>query len=324
MKILVLVHGYPPLQNAGAEWMLHEMNKYLVKCGHKVEVLLPISNLTGYDLEGVKVGFDHFKYTTEAIKACDVVISHLDRAGKALNYCEFYRKPFVQIIHNTNDYGILRTKHHEQGHGRFVYVVYNSIYTRDTMKYPNPSCLVHPPVDPVRYKVPRKGTKITLINLFERKGGRFFLDLARLMPDYPFLGVEGGYGRQEKDENIYNVEYMENTPDARKIYAKTRILLMPSLYESYGRTAVEAMCSGIPVIAAPTPGLKESLGSAGIFCNLESPLSWVEAIKKLDDPEEYKTASKNALERSKIIEKSVDSELDNFEKFIMDIINRRV
>jgi glycosyltransferase involved in cell wall biosynthesis len=322
MKILAMVHGYPPLHNAGAEWMLHEMLKFLVKSGHDVEVLLPISNLVDYDFEGVKVRQDIYPASTKKLKECDLVLTHLDRAGKTLNMCEYYKKPFIQIIHNTNDYGILRVKHREKDDGRFAYCLYNSLYTKNEMKYPNPSCVVHPPVDPKRYKT-KRGKKITLINLFERKGGIFFQDLARLMPDYQFLGVEGGYGKQEKNENIPNIEYMENTPDARKIYSQTRILLMPSQYESYGRTGIEAMVSGIPVIATPTPGLVESLGDAGIYCNVESMLSWIDAIKKLDDPEYYKEVSKKCIERAKTVADAVDSELDLFEHFIIDIIQKR-
>lgn len=324
MKFLVLIHGYPPFQNAGAEWMLHEMNKYLVDNGHKVEVLVPINKVEPYMYEGVSVAADSYNYTREAIKNCDMIISHLDRAGKALNLAEFYKKPFVMVVHNTNYFDIFARKHREKGQGRWAYAVYNSNFTAGVMKYPNPSIVVHPPVDPKRYKVPLKGKKLTLINLFERKGAPLFHELARLLPDYEFLGVEGGYGRQLKNPSIENIEYMGNTPDAKKIYAKTRILLMPSLYESYGRTAIEAMCSGIPVIANTTPGLQESMGDAGIYCNVESPLSWVDAIKRLDDPKEYKAASEKAKERAEMVIAESNKELQAMEQFYMDIIMKRV
>ena len=52
MKVLNLIHAYPPLHHAGAEWMLHEMNKFLVEQGHTVDVLLPITGLKDYDFEG--------------------------------------------------------------------------------------------------------------------------------------------------------------------------------------------------------------------------------------------------------------------------------
>jgi glycosyltransferase involved in cell wall biosynthesis len=324
MKFLVMIHGYPPIQNAGAEWMLHEMCKHLVSSGHKVEVVLPISRLKPYEFEGVQVNLDDFSYTHDAVKNCDMIITHLDRSGKAINMAQAYHKPVTVVIHNTNNFDVIRVKDKPRGQGRFVYCIYNSNFTAKELAYPNPSVVVHPPVDPKRYKVAKKGNKLTLINLFERKGSPLFHDLARLLPDYSFLGVEGGYGKQLKDEGLANVEYMANTSDAKKIYSKTRILLMPSIYESYGRTAIEAMSSGIPVIANPTPGLQESMGDAGIYCRVESPLSWIEAIKKLDDPEEYKKASTRALKRAEEVCKSHTKELNDMEQFLMDAIMKRL
>jgi glycosyltransferase involved in cell wall biosynthesis len=183
--------------------------------------------------------------------------------------------------------------------------------------------VVHPPVDGKRYKVGKRGSKLTLVNLFHRKGTATFQQIARLMPDRDFLGVEGGYGKQEKDA-IKNVTYMDNTGDMKKVYSQTRILLMPSLYESYGRTAVEALVSGIPVIASPTPGLKESLGDAGIFCDAEKPAQWVQAIKRLDDPEAYKAQSKKCVERFKEIESETAKEFKAFENFLFDIYERKI
>lgn len=317
MKILAIVHGYPPLHNSGAEWMLHEMMIDMIAHGHTVEVIVP--GIVDYDFEGVRVRKDDWTYTKKVMLESDLVISHLKQAGRVLNMCEFYKKAFIKIIHNSNYNDLLSVKHREVN--PWIYVVYNSMYTKSENNYVNPSIVVHPPVNQKRYKV-KHGKKITLINLFERKGVQFFYDIARLMPDYEFLGVEGAYGKQERC-NLPNVTYMANTPDARKIYAQTRILLMPSMYESYGRTGIEAMCSGIPVIAAPTPGLKESLGSAGIFCKLDSPLKWIESIKQLDDKEYYKTVSKNCIDRVKDVEKGIREELENMNIFFNEIIQKR-
>lgn len=347
MKILAMVHGYPPLQNAGAEWMLHEMLKYLSEQGHYCEVRLPISEIKPYKYEGVNVEVDEWRHTKNAVQEADLIISHLDRAGRALNVCEAYRKPFVQVIHNTNKYDILNSKHREMNDGRFVYVVYNSEFTFREMRYRVPGIIVRPPVDSSRYRISKRtrtvkikevqtkietvkadnkpfkrGENITLINLFVRKGGVFFGDIARMMPDHQFLGVEGGYGKQEKT-NLPNVKYLGNTPQIRDVYAQTRILLMPSQYESYGRTGVEAMSAGIPVIANPTPGLKESLGGAGIFCDLKDPKSWVEAIKALDDEKTYNEASKKCLARYAEIEEQSDKELKELEIFLQNIIDHK-
>jgi glycosyltransferase involved in cell wall biosynthesis len=198
------------------------------------------------------------------------------------------------------------------------YIIYNSEYVKNTMKYPAPSTVVHPPVDGKRYKVTRRGSKLTLVNLFERKGSLTFQAIARLLPERDFLGVEGSYGKQEK-LNLKNIEYMENSPDMKKAYAKTRILLMPSVYESYGRTAVEAMASGIPVIASPTPGLKECLGDAGIFADPLNAEEWVERIKELDDEEKYKEASRKAFDRFREIDQQTKKELIAMENFLFDV-----
>lgn len=54
------------------------------------------------------------------------------------------------------------------------YVVYNSEYTKKDMNYPCPGVVVHPPVDGKRYKVGKRGSKLTLVNLFPAKELRLF------------------------------------------------------------------------------------------------------------------------------------------------------
>lgn len=317
MKICCIVHGYPPVKNAGAEWMLHEMMKYMADRGHFVTVRLGISDLKPYEIDGVKVDRDMYKITKEDLLASDLMISHLNRQGWAVNAAELWHKPLVLIHHNTNGFGPLKAKHKLVKHERFLYQIYNSEWAREKLNYPNPSIVVHPPVEPSRVKT-RRGSKITLINTWPKKGGEIFAAIAAQMPDHAFLGVGGGYG--ERDQVVpttLNVEYIENTPDIKKVYGKTRILLMPSDYESYGRTGVEAMVSGIPVIAHPTPGLKESLGDAGIFVDRNDIRGYMDAIKALDDPEAYKEASAKATARAKEIEAGRMKELADMEEFLI-------
>lgn len=130
------------------------------------------------------------------------------------------------------------------------------------------------------------------------------------MPHVQFLAVRGGYGPQIR-RCLPNVEMIDSTLDiTTAVYARTRILLMPSRVETYGRTALEAACSGIPTIAHPTPGLIESLGDAATFVDRSSITSWVAAIDRLFDPAEWLAASRRALARAEQLDPAGD--LDRF------------
>src|SRR5690606_19054142 len=99
-----------------------------------------------------------------------------------------------------------------------------------------------------------------------------------------FLGVTGIYGRQQDLAGLANVEVIPHVPHPEmrgRVYARTRVLLVPSSYESWGRVASEAICSGIPVVAHPTPGLRECLGDAGLFVDRRDVDGWVRTLANL-------------------------------------------
>jgi glycosyltransferase involved in cell wall biosynthesis len=104
----------------------------------------------------------------------------------------------------------------------------------------------------------------------------------------------------------------------RGIYAQTRVLIMPSEYESWGMVATEAMASGIPVISTGGPGLKENCGKAGTFISDRDDIgAWVKAIKALQDPKKYK--SQSALARKRARELDPLQELDAAADFIKSV-----
>ena len=140
------------------------------------------------------------------------------------------------------------------------------------------------------------------------------------MPHKSFLGVLGSYDEQITQE-LPNVRYVPNSPNIKQWYAQTRILLMPSKYESWGRTATEALCSGIPVICTDTPGLKENCEKGGIFIkNRDNVKEWVEAITKLDDKKAYSWASRKAKGRSR--EFDTRKTLNEFESWFREMVNK--
>jgi glycosyltransferase involved in cell wall biosynthesis len=143
------------------------------------------------------------------------------------------------------------------------------------------------------------GYSITLVNLNENKGCKVFYEMAKRFPEFRFLGVVGGHGEQIIDDSMPNVTIQPQTANMKEdVWRRTRILLMPSIYESYGMAGVEALASGIPVLAHPTEGLRESQGPFGEFLDRGDLDAWEKALERLSDPEEWRVASVLAKKRS--------------------------
>lgn len=290
MRVLAHVHKYPPKHNAGAEWYVHSVLRWLAERGHSVRV---VSGGTArpYDFEGVPIVSQ--RETVAEHERADVVLTHLDSTRQAIRARRVAGRPLVHLVHNDRQLAF----HNVQGHECSL-AVFNSSWVGKRSDWGGLSMVLAPPVFAGDYRTGR-GDALTLINLTEAKGAPLFYELAARMPERRFVGVLGCYGVQVLPErHLQNVEIWENRPDARAIYAQTRVLLMPSSYESWGRTAIEAAASGIPTIAHPTPGLRESLGSAGLFVHREKVERWERCIARLDEPDTYHQWSALAMQRS--------------------------
>lgn len=333
MRVLAMLHAYPPAHNAGAEWAAHSLLRELAARGHGVDVLLsnPQSADVEYDIDGVTV--HPYRDKTDPSRwmrhdgRAQVIVTHLENTARASVLGELHRIPVVHLLHNT----------YEKSKAWLVkgspsLVVYNTEWMkadaeawwrvhRGERRMPW-GITVHPPVAVDDYRA-TPGDHITLINLTEEKGAHVFYALAERMPCRKFLGVIGGYGQQIVRDDLPNLTIVPHTPGdrmAKDVYARTRVLLAPSSYESYGRVAVEAMCSGIPVVAHPTPGLMESLGDAGIFADRGDLDAWEAAVKRLFSPRVYPQASKAAVARAASLDPA--AELDLWVRAMEGVVKR--
>lgn len=286
MNVLARVHLYPPDHCAGAERMLHELLKALVRSGHRVQVHLSrfCAARAPYELDGVEIyPRATADWQAEASKA-DVLFTHLENSSTMISASLLYDKPLVQVLHNTHrGTSMWASCKHDL-------LVYNSDWMRIELGDDPAGIVVRPPVFVADYEVehPGFGYAATLINLNQDKGGVIFAQLAALLGGVDFIGVEGAYGEQLYPGRLSNVEIRPHGTDMRAVYQDTRVLLMPSSYESYGRTGIEALCSGIPVIATETPGLRESLGDAGIFMRPDaSVLEWARTLAAVLNAPDY-------------------------------------
>lgn len=330
MNILWSIHLYPPAHNCGSEYVAHHVNKYLISKGHHVRVILQRYSGPMYTYEGVEV----FPATghLDAYRWASVLCSHLDFTQFTIIMGMSVQKPLIHFVHNDIPYSSI------QNAPRGQYVCYNSDWIANKIGYDWPHTTLHPPCDYDHYHGER-GDAITLISLNERKGGYLFKKIAEAMPDRKFIGVVGSYDnsgalglsqQQIIDSMPPNVTIIPNSPDILSVYRQTRLLLMPSDYESWGRTATEAMCSGIPVIVTPTPGLLENCGEAGHFVGtpIEKPepgeacvktgtvKDWAKAIKKFDNPTYYREKSVLCSKRARELDPL--KELEALEQFILN------
>lgn len=307
MRIVARLHGYPPRHNAGAEWMVHSQLRALVERGHDVSVWLSryTDDKADYDLDGVQVvPLQSRLDAASAIRRADVVVSHLENVPSAGALARGYGKPLAVVCHNTH-----LQSFREMAAGCELAVFNSQWMKREAELFfaeypkgvrPARDVIVRPPVFADEYRT-KPGKKVTLVNLNLEKGGALFEKLARRMPDVEFLAVVGAYGEQIVPDlpNVEVIDHMCGHEMRDAVYGRTKILLMPSSYESWGRAGVEAMASGIPVIAHPTPGLCESLGEAGVFIDLHDVDGYEMAIRKLlSNRPEYGLVSKRARARS--------------------------
>jgi glycosyltransferase involved in cell wall biosynthesis len=327
---------------------IHNLNKYLVSQGHHVRVMYhglknaarenhlikPGEISLPYIYEGVEV-MDNVTHL-DAYRWADVLVTHLDFTHFTLLLGNDIGKPVVHIVHNHHNYNSVENA--LSG----VFVVYNSKWIADKLNYKWPSITIPPSIDAERFNVcedPEKNEYITMINLNTNKGGRLLQKIARAFPKKKFLAVKGGYDEQILDQPS-NVKVINNTTDILGVYKNTRVLLQPSQYESWGMTATEAMCSGIPVICTPTPGLKENCSYAGVYIDKRNDsffdkdgnviddsdeydlTSLIKAIKALDNKEYYRKKSEESRKRS--LEHEPLKRMKDYEDFLYQAARARL
>ncbi|MFF4090404.1 glycosyltransferase family 4 protein [Streptomyces nigra] len=301
------VHLMPPQHNAGAEHMLVSMLRPLVERGHDVQVWLSRYGkaVEPYDYRGIQVvPLEARLDFPTAVRKADVLLSHLECVPHTTALARGYGKPVVVLCHNTH-----RPTFRDMAAGGTALAVFNSRWMEREAELffaeypksvrPERSLVVRPPVFADEYAT-RPGKAITLVNCNREKGGKVLAALAERMPDQQFLAVRGAYGEQILPDlpNVEVVEHVDGADMREKVYARTKVLLMPSSYESWGRAGVEALASGIPVVAHPTPGLCESLGEAGVFVDRNDLDGYEAVLRKLLTPAEYRLAAKRAKARS--------------------------
>ncbi|WP_326768672.1 glycosyltransferase family 4 protein [Streptomyces sp. NBC_01591] len=280
MRVLVILPVYGRALPTGAFVTSREYVHGLVAAGHAVDVVTTIKEPSDVRVEaGVRVW--PLRYWRRAVQASrpELLISHHGDRKAPRIVAQSGRVPHLLMVHGMAE---------DRDLGRPSLAWFPSQACRDDYPtYRGRTLVLPPPIDPGRYQV-TPGSMVTLSGSTTAKGADVLAAVAERMPDTSFLLVRAA--GHEPGPQPRNVTLVDRT-DPRDIYARTRVLLVPSTTESYGRAGVEAMLSGIPVLAAPLPGMREALGDAATYIPREDTARWVAELRRLTDPAVYAAAS---------------------------------
>ncbi|HXP94193.1 MAG TPA: glycosyltransferase family 1 protein [Candidatus Binatia bacterium] len=120
---------------------------------------------------------------------------------------------------------------------------------------------------------------------------------ARAFPAKDVALVIAG-GESSFDPDVLEIGYIEENLLV-SLYRGASAVVIPSLYEGFGMTALEAMACGAPVVASRTSGLEEACGDAALYVDEPANVdAWVKALTAvMHDEALIATLRSSGLER---------------------------
>lgn len=290
MSVVWILHSYPPVVLGGAEFYVHRINRWLLTHGWTVQVyIVPGGHGQGEypaSFEGVPI---------QRIQSCihlnfppnTLLCSQLWAAKLARPLVHMKEVRYMEFVHYVDTMVLSR---YPWTMRRDFTMVYNSEDTRArslaTAPWLSevPHTIFHPPVWTVPNIAPRTDPLlypwILLVNFSLDKGGDILNTLSE-QDTRTYAAIQGSHGIQCTPSN--HVQCLESTLDMDSVWAKTRILIVPSKYETWSMVATEAMARGIPVVAADhIPALYENCGESAIYVNREAIQEWLRAFDTIE------------------------------------------
>jgi len=187
---------------------------------------------------------------------------YLDASTKTFSSC-------VQRIHYRTDLRLFTKRALARADGVTAVSQFLADLVRDDLGYSGKITVIPNGIDLGRFHTPTERLQRSTVrilfagNLSVRKGARILEALPSLMDPSAELWIASGLRHQHSSAQIkhQNVRWLGRVPlvEMPELYRSVDILLLPSFREGCSLTMVEAMASGLPVIAADAPCFREFL-----------------------------------------------------------------
>lgn len=311
---------------AGSESFANTIAKYLSSKGHEVHVLTnPTMAEDGENREGI-IFNTNILDEEEILKEyewADFVVTQIAFTPRVIEYTRQLGKKLIYLIHNNHSVPYWGVKPEDCWLVTYCADWIKDYHHKELLWKPEREMTFYPPVLFENYVINdevvlHERNCITLVNRCMNKGALTLNQAAQDLPQYHFLAVKGSYAEQIDAFPARNIELVDHTSNIRDdVYARSKVVIMPSKKETWGMVAIEAMCSGIPVVAHPTEGLVEACGDAGIFVPRDKGLIWKAVLEKLmTDDSYYAECSKKCKARAMELSKLAKKQLKEFEEII--------
>lgn len=161
-------------------------------------------------------------------------------------------------------------------------------------------CVLYPPFTAPRS--PGAGVErdrdLLMINPVPPKGSGLLHRLIKLLPERRFTLVEGWWDTSADFAPYPNVRWVPRTFDMDALYARHRLLLVPSLVEdAYPRVIVEAALHGLPTLGSRRGGIPEATAAPSRLLPPEDAAAWAQRVRALNE-EALASAAQQAWRRA--------------------------
>lgn len=328
MTVVALTHGYPPLWNMGGEVSLHRSlrsikeDKFVLTKTDKPYIFenVNVRQINTPDVLNINANPEPIANQLINLNA-RVVIGQNELSLPTVLAANKAEAISIVNVHTPPRYG----KNIKDAMLLADYAVYNTKASAKEWGEPN-AFVLHPPISPLPAKRNSTGDAYTMLSSLTNKGVAVVIDLAKQNPDKRFIIVrspaEPTHGLKNIEEIAAKIPNLELHPrvapeEVYKYLEQTKILLVPSRYETYGMSAIEAAGYGIPSVHVDTPHVREGIGNAAVLIR---PLNINDASKGIKLIEKnYNKYSDSARLRAEWLDSRQKIELEQFSEFIENL-----